>query len=359
MFLKELHLKHFKSHASFDVDFTNRISLICGVNGSGKTNVLDALGLIGRGKPFFAESDLRCIQDGSAFFRVEGMVEDSDGVTKNILVFHDGSKKRIQLDHEEVMSRSSMASWFPMLMHSPYSFRLITGGAEERRRWMDRILSMIDPSYLQSRLNYQKVLTQRTEFVKKNGMASHQPITELLDVYDEQLFELGRSLFNERLRFVKGLKEMFDQTVDQFEFAGRNLQFDYLSVYHHDDPKSQQRKARSNDLRLGRSTWGVHRDDLQFTLKNSKLRWEGSQGQQKVFLLAMLFAAAQFVESRSGKTPLLLFDDVFDRLDEHRQSLFAQTIDAIDNQVMLTHTSKNYPASFCDRIGIFGLTPLP
>ena len=359
MFLKELHLKHFKSHASFDVDFTNRISLICGVNGSGKTNVLDALGLIGRGKPFFAESDLRCIQDGSAFFRVEGMVEDSDGVTKNILVFHDGSKKRIQLDHEEVMSRSSMASWFPMLMHSPYSFRLITGGAEERRRWMDRILSMIDPSYLQSRLNYQKVLTQRTEFVKKNGMASHQPITELLDVYDEQLFELGRSLFNERLRFVKGLKEMFDQTVDQFEFAGRNLQFDYLSVYHHDDPKSQQRKARSSDLRLGRSTWGVHRDDLQFTLKESKLRWEGSQGQQKVFLLAMLFAAAQFVESRSGKTPLLLFDDVFDRLDEHRQSLFAQTIDTIDNQVMLTHTSKNYPASFCDRIGIFDLTPLP
>ena len=359
MFLKELHLKHFKSHTSFNVDFTNRISLICGVNGSGKTNVLDALGLIGRGKPFFAESDLRCIQDGSAFFRVEGMVEDNDGVTKNILVFHDGSKKRIQLDHEEVMSRSSMASWFPMLMHSPYSFRLITGGAEERRRWMDRILSMIDPSYLQSRLNYQKVLTQRTEFVKKNGMASHQPITELLDVYDEQLFELGRSLFNERLRFVKGLKEMFDQTVDQFEFAGRNLQFDYLSVYHHDDPKSQQRKARSNDLRLGRSTWGVHRDDLQFTLKNSKLRWEGSQGQQKVFLLAMLFAAAQFVESRSGKTPLLLFDDVFDRLDEHRQSLFAQTIDAIDNQVMLTHTSKNYPASFCDRIGIFDLTPLP
>ncbi|MGB0457035.1 MAG: DNA replication/repair protein RecF [Chitinophagales bacterium] len=359
MFLKELHLKHFKSHTSFNVDFTNRISLICGVNGSGKTNVLDALGLIGRGKPFFAESDLRCIQDGLAFFRVEGMVEDNDGVTKNILVFHDGSKKRIQLDHEEVMSRSSMASWFPMLMHSPYSFRLITGGAEERRRWMDRILSMIDPSYLQSRLNYQKVLTQRTEFVKKNGMASHQPITELLDVYDEQLFELGRSLFNERLRFVKGLKEIFDQTVDQFEFAGRNLQFDYLSVYHHDDPKSQQRKARSNDLRLGRSTWGVHRDDLQFTLKNSKLRWEGSQGQQKVFLLAMLFAAAQFVESRSGKTPLLLFDDVFDRLDEHRQSLFAQTIDAIDNQVMLTHTSKNYPASFCDRIGIFDLTPLP
>ena len=358
MFLKELHLKHFKSHESFDVDFTKRISLICGVNGSGKTNVLDALGLIGRGKPFFAESDLRCIQDGATFFRVEGMVEDNEDLLKNILIFHDGSKKRIQLDHEEVVSRSSMASWFPMLMHSPYSFRLITGGAEERRRWMDRILSMINPSYLQSRLNYQKVLTQRTEFVKKNGMASHQPITELLDVYDDQLFDLGKSLFDQRLLFVQGLKEIFDQTVDQFEFAGRNLQFDYLSVYHHNDPKSQQRKARSNDLRLGRSTWGVHRDDLQFTLKESKLRWEASQGQQKVFLLALLFAAAQFVESHSGKTPLLLFDDVFDRLDEHRQNLFAQSIDGVNNQVILTHTSKNYPASFCDRIGIFDLTPL-
>ncbi len=359
MFLKELHLKHFKSHESFDVDFTKRISLVCGANGSGKTNVLDALGLIGRGKPFFAESDVRCIEDGATFFRVEGMVEDNEGLFKNILVFHDGSKKRIQLDHEEVVSRSSMASWFPMLMHSPFSFRLITGGAEERRRWMDRILSMIDPSYLQSRLNYQKVLTQRTEFVKKNGMASHQPITELLDVYDDQLFDLGKSLFDQRLLFLQGLKEIFDHTVDQFEFAGRNLQFDYLSVYHHNDPKTQQRKARSNDLRLGRSTWGVHRDDLQFTLKESKLRWEASQGQQKVFLLAMLFAAAQFVESHSGKTPLLLFDDVFDRLDEHRQNLFAQSIDGIKNQVLLTHTSKNYPASFCDRIGIFDLTPLP
>lgn len=358
MFLKELHLKHFKSHESFDVDFTKRISLVCGANGSGKTNVLDAFGLIGRGKPFFAESDVSCIQDGATFFRVEGMVEDNEGLFKNILVFHDGSKKRIQLDHEEVASRSSMASWFPMLMHSPYSFRLITGGAEERRRWMDRILSMINPSYLQSRLNYQKVLTQRTEFVKKNGMASHQPITELLDVYDDQLFDLGKSLFDQRLLFVQGLKEIFNHTVDQFEFAGRNLRFDYLSVYHHNDPKTQQRKARSNDLRLGRSTWGVHRDDLQFTLKESKLRWEASQGQQKVFLLALLFAAAQFVESHSGKTPLLLFDDVFDRLDEHRQNLFAQSIDGVKNQVLLTHTSKNYPTSFCDRIGIFDLTPL-
>ena len=217
---------------------------------------------------------------------------------------------------------------------------------------------MIDPSYLSCRLNYQKVLNQRTEFVKMNGMMSHNPITDLLDVYDEQLYELGKLIFDTRLIFVQGLKEIFDQTVDQFEFAGRKLQFDYLSVYHHNDPKTQQRKARSNDLRLGRSTWGVHRDDLQFTLKASKLRWEASQGQQKVFLLAMLFAAAQFVESRSGKTPLLLFDDVFDRLDEHRQNLFAQSIDGIKNQVLLTHTSKNYPASFCDGIGIFDLTPL-
>ena len=359
MFLEELHLKHFKSHTAFDVNFTKRVSLICGANGSGKTNVFDALGLISRGKPFFAESDLRCIQNDEGYFRVEGRVRNQEGNSQKILVFYEGSKKRIQLDDEEVLSRSSMASWFPMLIHSPYSFKLITGGSDERRRWMDRILSMVHPSYLKNRLNYQKLLAQRTELIKKNGANSLQPISSLLDVYDEQLFDLGSMLFEERAQFLEGLKAIFDQTVDQFEFAGRHLHFEYVSVFNASEPRSAQKKSRHNDLRLGRTTWGVHRDDVQFTLQESKLRWEASQGQQKVFLLAMMFAAAQYIEDHSGKAPMLLFDDVFDRLDEHRQLLFAQRVDDVTNQVLLTHTSKKYPKSFIDSIGIFDLTPLP
>ena len=103
MFLEELHLKHFKSHTAFDVNFTKRVSLICGANGSGKTNVFDALGLISRGKPFFAESDLRCIENDEGYFRVEGRVLTQEGDSQKILVFYEGSKKRIQLDDEEVL----------------------------------------------------------------------------------------------------------------------------------------------------------------------------------------------------------------------------------------------------------------
>ncbi len=317
MFLKEVHLLNFKNYKDKSLLFSPKINCFVGNNGVGKTNILDAIYYLSFCKSFSNPIDKNNIRHDEIFFMVEGKYESELGDDKILCSVKKGSKKVVKRNDKEYEKLSHHIGKIPLVMISPYDRNLIVEGGEHRRKFMDAVISQTDKSYLNSLMGYNKTLSQRNAllkyFVQNNSFDKDQ-----LDVYNSILARTGKEIFEKRSNFIEELNPLITKYYSSISSGAESIELVYdskLSTLSLDILLDQ---VLDKDMRLQHTSVGIHRDDLIFNMDDFPIKRFGSQGQQKSFLIALRLAQFELLKMLTKKKPILLLDDIFDKLDELR-----------------------------------------
>ncbi len=317
MFLKKVSLLNYKNFESKDLEFDSKINCFVGDNGKGKTNILDAIYHLSFGKSYFNPISSQNIKHGTDFFVVEGLFEKENREEKIVCSLKRNNKKIIKRNGKAYERFADHIGLLPLVIISPADRDLISEGSDVRRKFMDGVISQSNKAYLQSLINYNKVLSQRNALLKYFA-ANHTFDKNTLAVYNEQLHTYGSEIFEKRTEFLEKFIPIFKTQYKAITGNTEEVHLNYDSKLHISDMASLLEKAIDRDRALQYTSVGVHKDDLSFTIAEYPIKKFGSQGQQKSFLIALKFAQFQFMQEASQTTPILLLDDIFDKLDEHR-----------------------------------------
>lgn len=336
----------FKNYLSRTISFTERIVCISGRNGIGKTNLLDAIHYLCFTKSYFTR-DGNNILKGYDGFRLEGEFEIWGKPEKAICILRETGKKEFSINGQHYEKFSRHIGHYPCVIIAPDDIQIITGGSEERRRFIDALLSQLDAEYLQQLIIYNKVLQQRNSLLKGFAEAGSKDLS-LLSVLDDQLCEAGEKIFGKRKEFLVAflplVKQLYNEISKQFvpkDFPGENINLFYDSELLQVSLPELLKITQTRDLVALRTTAGIHRDDLEFNLNEQAFKVIASQGQKKSLLFALKLAEIEILKKEKGFGPLLLLDDVFEKLDEERiANLFQRVCIENDGQVFITDTNK-------------------
>ncbi len=359
MHLKELKLYHFKNFDEKTFIFDRKINCFVGNNGIGKTNILDAIYFLALGKSYFNNNIRQIIKFGETAFSIKGTFE-INGKQEVIHISYQLDKKKIIKRNNKAYERlADHIGLIPLVMISPYDRDLISERGETRRRFIDKIISQANSGYLSTLINYQKVLAQRNRLLKYFA-ANHHFDNKTLQIYNEQLHQYGTLIHHKRQEFIKEFavylkekyailsqnKEQVDIIYDS-ELSGKPL-IDLLN------------ENIQKDRILQHTSKGIHRDDFLFEINGKPIKKFGSQGQQKSFLIALRLAEFEFLKQKSQQIPILLFDDIFDKLDENRVTQIVKMVnDKTFGQIFITDThaerTKNLVQNLHQSFKIFEL----
>ena len=315
MQLQTLQLINFKNYAEARVAFDSKVNVLVGKNGSGKTNLLDAIHYLALTKSAVSAADTYCIRHGEQHFFLKGIFNVQTTTHEVSVSFHAG-KKIFREGVNEYQKLSDHIGKYPVVLIAPDDTDLVKEGSESRRKFFDAIISQLDRAYLESLIQYNHALKQRNSLLKM--FADTRTFdTAALETYDEMLVSLGTRVFETRRLFLDDFAPVF-QRYYNFIVADEQASVIYSSELTTVSFVDGLRQSRSRDSLLQRTTFGVHRDDYQFTLGSGDLKRLGSQGQQKSFVIALKLAQYEIVKKQKGFKPLLLLDDIFDKLDDFR-----------------------------------------
>lgn len=316
MFLNSLRLFNFKNHAEVNLAFDTPVNCIVGKNGSGKTNVLDAIHYLSFSKSSLNPSDVQNIKHQESGFFLRGNFTVNGKPKEVECTIQTAGKKVLREDGQDYARFSEHVGKYPVVLIAPQDIELIWDGAELRRRFVDTILSQIDRAYLEHLIVYTHQLKQRNSLLK-NFSDSGQVDVQLLETYNARLIESGEYIFKSRQKFCLDFAERVMQHYQYLaaeEMAGINYKSDLLEAGF----SQLLKNSVPRDLALQRTTTGIHRDDFVFTLNGYEIRRVGSQGQQKSFLVALKLAEFEVIKAKLRMKPILLLDDIFDKLDDNR-----------------------------------------
>jgi len=339
MWLKQLAVLQFRNYTEATLHFAPEVNAFTGSNGAGKTNLLDAIHYLSLCKSYFNPVDSQQIKQGEDWFMVQGEF-DKDGHPDTVACsLKRNQKKQFKKNKKEYTRLADHIGLFPLVMVSPNDVAIVTDGSEERRRFIDNVISQTDLRYLDSLIAYNRCLVQRNSLLKqsaRNGALDRG----LLDVLDSQLVDLGTPIFEKRRAFMAEFIPEFDRHYRFLTDTAESVSLVYesqLTAGAFADLLAQQLER---DRTLERTTVGIHKDDLLFSIhRDMPLKKFGSQGQQKSFLIALKLAQYSFLHRKKGFKPLLLLDDIFDKLDEKRTHKLMQMVSADDfGQIFLTDT---------------------
>ena len=327
MHLKRLSLINYKNFSEIELDFDAKINCFVGKNGIGKTNILDAIHHLALGKSYFNPLSIQNIRHGEDFFVIDGTFEKQNRTENIVCSLKKGQKKVLKRNGKIYDKFSEHIGFIPMVIISPSDTDLITEGSETRRKFIDGVISQLDSDYLQKIIQYQKTVSQRNALLKYFAL-NHVFETETLSIYNSQLDELGNDIFEKRKKFLEEFCPIFNNYHRIITNAAENVQLVYQSDLFSDNLISLLEQNINKDRALQYTSVGVHKDDLSFEIENYPIKKFGSQGQQKSFLIALKLAQFEFVKKQSGEKPILLFDDIFDKLDETR---VAKIVEMVNN----------------------------
>jgi DNA replication and repair protein RecF len=303
----------------------SKINCFVGKNGIGKTNILDAIYHLANGKSYFNPLAVQNIKHGEDFFVVDGEFE-KNGRTEQILCsLKKGQKKILKRNGKVYEKFSDHIGFIPLVIISPADSDLIIEGSETRRKFIDTVISQLDSSYLQQLIQYQKIISQRNALLKFFAL-NHVFENDTLSIYNEQLNTLGDFIFEKRKKFLIDFIPIFNNYHREITNSAETVQLVYQSNLFEKDTLTLLEENISKDRVLHYTSVGVHKDDLSFEIDNYPIKKFGSQGQQKSFLIALKLAQFDFVRKQSGEKPILLFDDIFDKLDEFRVSKIIEMV---------------------------------
>ncbi len=328
MQLQSLSLLNYKNFESQTFDFDSRINCFVGYNGVGKTNVLDAIYHLSYGKSYFNPVTTQNIKHGEEFFVIEGHYEKKERPEKIVVSAKKGQKKIIKRNGKAYEKFSEHIGFLPLVIISPSDRDLITEGSDTRRKFMDGVISQGDPEYLRALIAYKKVLEQRNSLLKY-FVANQTFNQDTLDIYNMQLDEYGTIIFNKRIAFLEEFSPIFLKRYEVISDSKEQVQLIYKSQIHDEKLSTLLKENLQKDRMTQYTNYGIHKDDLLFQLDQYPIKKFGSQGQQKSFLIALKLAQFDFLKAQSNEHPILLLDDIFDKLDETR---VAQIISLVDNE---------------------------
>jgi DNA replication and repair protein RecF len=350
--LQSIILTQFKNYQHRRFDFTQNIAAITGPNGSGKTNLLDVIHYLCFTKSYFTAIDSANIQYQQKGFRVDGTMNFHNQPVTITVVLRENGKKEVACNGVTYEKFSQHIGLYPCVMIAPDDTELITGSSELRRKLIDMLLSQLDTGYLQQLINYSKVLQQRNSYLKQCAHTQTRN-NELLDVLDKQLTVAGNYIFERRKNFLPGFNKTVAAFYKTISGNAENVQLQYKSqlLYQTFDELLQQ--TREKDYLLQRTGAGVHKDDLLLKLNNDVFRTAASQGQRKSLLFGLKLAEAETLKQQKGFAPLLLLDDVFEKLDAHRMhNLLNYVCTKLGSQVFLTDTHAERVKEIFGKLGM-------
>ncbi|WP_040251144.1 DNA replication/repair protein RecF [Psychroserpens mesophilus] len=328
MILKSLSLVNYKNFESQDFEFDTKINCFVGFNGVGKTNVLDAIYHLSLGKSYFNPVATQNINHDADFFVIDGIFDKHERTEKIIVSLKRGQKKMIKRNGKAYEKFSDHIGFIPLVIISPADRDLIIEGSDTRRKFIDSVISQSNKVYLNHLINYNKVLSQRNALLKYFAL-NNTFNQQTLEVYNEQLHTYGSEIFKIRHEFLEAFIPIFKKRYEAISNNNESVNLIYKSDLYEDDLSSLLLQRINKDKALQYTSVGIHKDDLSFEIETHPIKKFGSQGQQKSFLIALKLAQFDFVKQQSGVTPLLLLDDIFDKLDEQR---VAQIIGLVDNE---------------------------
>ena len=376
MYLQKISLAHFKSYEYESFEFSERVNCIVGENGTGKTNLLDAIYFLALTKSSISNQDALSINHEAEYMIIEGEfspltpeggTSDSTILTKSeegappsgaggatliTISLQRGQKKAVLRDKKAYERISEHIGRFPVVMLSPNDTDIIRDGSEERRKFFDGVMAQLDSEYLENLLQYNRLLLQRNSLLKQFGERNYVDDL-LLDVYSDPLIEVSLKLYQTRNQFITEFLPIFKKHYNTLSDAREEVEMIYESEVGAENFTQIFRKNRQRDLSAQRTTIGSHKDDFIFEINSFTLRKFGSQGQQKSFVIALKLAQFEMLTKIKGFPPLLLLDDIFDKLDDRRiQQLITMMVDGTFSQVFITDARPERTRQLLGDLGV-------
>lgn len=335
MNIRQIDITNYKNHHKIRLFFEKNVVCVVGMNGVGKTNVLDAIHFLCVGKSYFSSLDKYCVCLDDSFFRLEAKFENNDEVQ---IVFEQGKQKKIWHNEMLIKKLSNYLGNFPIVVIAPDDNVLILGGSEERRKFINQTLVQTDIKYFTLLKMYNKILQQRNALLKSAYQGNVDK--NLLSIYDEKLKPLNKELFIKRKQFVEELKPHLAKAYQFIAEKEEAVAINYQSPLLKNEVEQGFEQTQMKDIVMKRTHFGVHKDDLQFSMHQQKLKNLASQGQQKTFLLALKLAQYFYLKEKLQKPLIFVIDDIFDKLDSKRSENLIKFVCRNLDQVFISHTNK-------------------
>ena len=317
MILKKLSLTNYKSIGTFELDFNSSINCFVGDNGIGKSNIIDSIYHLAFGKSYFNPSANENIKFGTDFFVIQGDFKNLKKIEKIICSFKKGHKKNMKRNQKNYDKISEHIGLIPLVIISPIDQDLIIEGSATRRKFIDGVIGQTDKIYLQKILSYNKILVQRNALLKYFALNQNFD-KETIEIYNSQLSKLAKPIFEKRLSFLKSFIPLFIESYKEISGSKENVNIIYESDLKEKTTSDLLEESIDKDRAYKYTTKGIHKDDLAFTILDQNIRKFGSQGQQKSFLIALKIAQFNFMRKIVKTNPIVLLDDIFDKLDYGR-----------------------------------------
>ncbi|MEN9699186.1 MAG: hypothetical protein RLZZ301_384 [Bacteroidota bacterium] len=350
MFLSQLHLVNFKNYPDLELELVPGINGLVGANGSGKTNVLDAVHYLSMCKSYLNVIDRQNVRFDQAFFSILSHWNFNDTEAQVQIAYKSGAKKQVKWNKKEYEKLSDHIGKLPVVFISPYDQDLIAEGSEVRRRWMDGILAQLDKHYLEESQRYIKLLEQRNAVLR--NMFEHRLFdADSIEVWDAQLIPCGTYIYEKRKAFLDEFIPVFQRFYQQIGQDAEQVEIQYRSQLSEASFAELLQASARKDALTQYTNVGVHKDDLLFQIKGHPVKKFGSQGQQKSFIIALRLAQYDWLKTHKQLKPILLLDDIFDKLDQLRvQRLVALVSDDYFGQVIITDTDQERLEALFERL---------
>jgi len=352
MYLKKLSLINFKNYVDVGISFSDRINCFVGNNGVGKTNLLDAIHYLSLAKSYFNSIDSQNIRHENEFAVIQGEFVRQEKIENVYCGIHRNKRKRLRRNKKEYDRISHHIGLFPLVMISPADSNLINECGDERRKFMNNVISQYDRGYLDCVIQYNHALNQRNILLKDLKPAGNFD-RDLISAWNDQLIFFGDRIYQTRKAFIQKLVPVFRDYYKYISDSKEEVNLTYQSQLSESDMRELLDNSLKKDMILQYTTSGIHKDDLIMNLGQFPLKKTGSQGQQKTFLVALKLAQYDFIKKISNISPILLLDDVFDKFDSSRvEKIIKLVADNNFGQIFITDTNKSHLKSILSTINI-------
>ncbi len=340
MQLKDLYLYQFKNMEEAEISFSPAMNFLCGANGTGKTNILDSINYLSLTKSFVNNIDTDNIQNGKNYFHIRGKYNMHQSIEEYSCLVKKEEHKHFKHFQKEYPRLSAHIGTIPLVSISPLDHYIITDGSDVRRKLMDTTISQFDKNYLGHLIRYNKLLKQRNALLKNDSVKSDSEKRDMLDIFDEQLETPAQYIFELRKEFMEHIIPYFNSNYRELsQKEEENIQLSYQSQLTEKSMAVLLQENKNKDIISETTTSGIHKDDILFFLNQKPIRYFASQGQQKTYLTALKLSIMQYMENKTHISPILLLDDIFDKLDEQRVLNLLVHISKLSSQVFITDTN--------------------
>ncbi len=352
MWLQKLSVINFKNYSEAELTFSDTVNAFTGNNGAGKTNLLDAIHYLSLCKSYFNPIDSQQIRQGEDLFMIQGSFRKDNADEVIYCGLKRNQKKKFKRNRKEYQRLADHIGLFPLVMISPNDISLIIEGSEERRKFIDNVISQTDSRYLDELINYNRSLMNRNALLRQIAVSGNYDAA-LMEIYDDQLVVSGNKIFDKRKSFMGVFTAIFNKHYQYLSEDAEQVELVYDSPLLHEDFSTILSKNLERDRILERTSSGIHKDELSFSIHGMALKKFGSQGQQKSFLIALKLAQYTFLHQEKGYEPLLLLDDIFDKLDDARTTKLMKMVSDKDfGQIFITDTSRDRIENIFIKLGV-------